>query len=330
MSKIYYNQMDSRWKNHPYPASGGYENKTIGTSGCGPTCAAMVVSSLSGTVVTPNVMGDIFRQQGYRLPGGTSENAFPFIAKRFGLNYSRKVKLDDAVACLKRNGMVIAHVKPGGVFSTDGHYIVLAGMKDATTIIVFDPYMYSNKFNNAFRRSKVQVNGNIVYISYQNMKEYGNYGNLFCYESKNGGGEPAKEEKHHAGETIIVSSVYNQPGDDVSKAIILPQYEQGVIAYVQAGAANPYLVQLDNAQYWCNDGDIREVEKKPDIKNTVGQIKKLKCPATIYSIPNLTGNKYNYKANTSVKILQNVDSNIDKVKVVQTGRVGFIKNNLYK
>ena len=31
MAKIYYNQMDSRWANHPYPAP-GYEDKTGGTS----------------------------------------------------------------------------------------------------------------------------------------------------------------------------------------------------------------------------------------------------------------------------------------------------------
>lgn len=327
MSRIYYNQMDSRWRNHPYPASGGYEKKTIGTSGCGPTCAAMVVSSLTGNIVRPDTMGDIFREQGYRVPGGTNSNAFYYVAKRWGLECNRKVRLDDAVDCLKRGGMVIANVKAGGVFSTGGHYIVLSAMKDVNTIIVFDPYMYSNKFNTAFRRNKVQVNGNIVYISYQNMKEYGNYTNLFCYEAPN---KPVKEEKHKAGETIVVSSVYNEPNDSVDKAIILSKYETGVIAYVQAGSQNPYLIQLDNGQYWCNDGDIREVEKKPAIRNTVGQIKKLRTNATIYSISNLTGNKYNYKANTSVKILQNVDSQVDKIKVIQTGRIGFIKNNLYK
>ena len=51
MSKIYFSQIDSRWRNHPYPASGGYENKTVGTSGCGPTCAAMVVSSCKETTL---------------------------------------------------------------------------------------------------------------------------------------------------------------------------------------------------------------------------------------------------------------------------------------
>lgn len=327
MSRIYYNQKDSRWRNHPYPASGGYEKKTIGTSGCGPTCAAMVISSLTGNIVRPDTMGDIFRQEGFRQPGGTSENAFYYIAKRWGLECNRKVKLDDAIACLNRGGMVITHCIKPSLFTTDGHFIVLSAMKDANTIIVFDPNMYLNKFSLYGRNNRAVADGNIVYITYKNMKEYGGYHNLFCYEAPN---KPVKEEKHKTGETIVVSSVYNEPNDSIDKAIILPKYETGVIAYVQAGSQNPYLIQLDNGQYWCNDGDIRTVENKPAIKDTVGQIKKLKTNATIYSISNLTGNKYNYKANTSVKILQNVDSEVDKIRVVQTGRIGFIKNNLYK
>ena len=39
---VYYSQIDSRWKNHPYTAI-GKASQTIGTSGCGPTCSAMVV-----------------------------------------------------------------------------------------------------------------------------------------------------------------------------------------------------------------------------------------------------------------------------------------------
>ena len=41
---IYYMQTDSRWKNHNYSASG--EKKTIGSSGCGVACSAMVIATL--------------------------------------------------------------------------------------------------------------------------------------------------------------------------------------------------------------------------------------------------------------------------------------------
>lgn len=50
----YYSQVDSRWKNHKYTAIGD-KAQTIGTSGCGPTSAAMVVSSIRGTI-TPDTI----------------------------------------------------------------------------------------------------------------------------------------------------------------------------------------------------------------------------------------------------------------------------------
>ena len=69
--------------------------------------------------------------------------------------------------------------------------------------------------------------------------------------------------------------------------------------------------------------------KQPQISSTVGQIKKLRQSSIIYSNSNLTGSKYNYRANTTIKILKNVNNSIDKVKVIQTGREGYIKNNCY-
>jgi hypothetical protein len=48
MSKlVYYSQEDPRWSNVMY-SNHGDETQTIGTSGCGPTCAAMAISSLTG------------------------------------------------------------------------------------------------------------------------------------------------------------------------------------------------------------------------------------------------------------------------------------------
>lgn len=50
----YYSQVDSRWKNHKYSAIND-KSQTIGTSGCGPTCASMIVSSIKGTI-TPDTI----------------------------------------------------------------------------------------------------------------------------------------------------------------------------------------------------------------------------------------------------------------------------------
>lgn len=51
-------------ENHPY-TSIGKASQTIGTSGCGPTCSAMVVSSIKGTI-RPDEMGDLYVKYGYR------------------------------------------------------------------------------------------------------------------------------------------------------------------------------------------------------------------------------------------------------------------------
>lgn len=62
----YYSQVDSRWKNHSYTSIGD-KSQTIGSSGCGPTSASMIISSIKGTI-TPDKIGDLFVQN--RLPFG--------------------------------------------------------------------------------------------------------------------------------------------------------------------------------------------------------------------------------------------------------------------
>lgn len=93
------------------------------------------------------------------------------------------------------------------------------------------------------------------------------------------------------------------------------------------------LIQIFDEQFWCNEIYMQNVPAQTvqvQIANTVGQIKKLKQASIIYQFENLNGSKFNYKANTTVTILQNISNEIDKVKVNQTGRVGYIKKNNYK
>ena len=62
---------------------------------------------------------------------------------------------------------------------------------------------------------------------------------------------------------------------------------------------------------------------------TVGQTRKIKT-CYLYSNSNLSGTRYSYKANTTVTIIQNVSSSVDKVRVNVTGRVAYININDYK
>ena len=60
-----------------------------------------------------------------------------------------------------------------------------------------------------------------------------------------------------------------------------------------------------------------------NIKNTVGQVYKLDKNTKLYASSSMT-KAYNYKKNTKVQVLENVTSNIDKVKVLKTNLVRYM------
>jgi len=48
-------------------------------------------------------------------------------------------------------------------------------------IKIYDPYLYSGKFETASRRkADARVEGNSVYVSVDNFKRYANYRRIFC------------------------------------------------------------------------------------------------------------------------------------------------------
>lgn len=175
----YYNQTDTRWNNHMY-SSVGNASQTIGTSGCGPTCASMVVTAIKGTI-TPPEMGDLFVQYGYRSSNnGTYWSAFRWVADVFDIGYQECSSLDTAVNLVRNNNYVICSVG-NGLFTTGGHFIVIVGI-EGDTLKIYDPYLYSGKFDTSTRRGKVTVSGNTVYCSINNFRNYANYKGFFAYQ----------------------------------------------------------------------------------------------------------------------------------------------------
>lgn len=176
----YYSQIDSRWSNKMY-SSVGDRSQTIGTSGCGPTSSAMVVSSIKGTI-TPDTMASLYTQYGYRSASqGTYWSAFKWTADVFNIGYSECYRLDDAVARLKDNHYIIVSCNQG-LFTYGGHFIVLTGV-EGNHIKVYDPYLYNNKFDVSSRRGKAEVRGNTVYVSIDNFRNYANYQKFFCFKN---------------------------------------------------------------------------------------------------------------------------------------------------
>lgn len=176
----YYSQIDNRWKNKQYTSIGN-PNQTIGTSGCGPTSAAMVVSSIKGTI-TPDIMADLFVANGYRSANnGTYWSAFRYVADKWNIGYTETTNIQNAVQLINDKNYVICSVA-NGLFTTGGHFIVLTGV-EGNYIKVYDPYLYSGKFETSTRRGKATVSGNTVYVSIENFKQYANYQRFFCFKN---------------------------------------------------------------------------------------------------------------------------------------------------
>lgn len=68
-----------------------------------------------------------------------------------------------------------------GLFTTGGHFIVIVGI-EGDTLKIYDPYLYSGKFDTSTRRGKVTVSENTVYCSIDNFRNYANYKGFFAYQ----------------------------------------------------------------------------------------------------------------------------------------------------
>lgn len=138
----YYSQIDSRWANKMY-SSVGNSTQTIGSSGCGSTSAAMVVTACKGAI-TPDTMSDLFVRYGYRSANnGTYWSAFRAVADEFSIGYTETTDIQRALQLLQSNNYVVCSVG-NGLFTTGGHFIVLTEL-NGDTITVLDPYLYSRK-----------------------------------------------------------------------------------------------------------------------------------------------------------------------------------------
>ena len=330
----YYSQLDSRWRYNMY-SSIRDTSQTIGTSGCGPTSSAMVVSSIKGNI-TPDQMANLYTQYGYRSANqGTYWSAFKWTADVFDIEYSECYKLDDAVAKLKDNHYIIASCNQG-LFTYGGHFIVLTGV-EGDYIKVYDPYLYNGKFNVSSRRGKATVSGNTVYVSIENFRAYANYQKFFCFKNDR------TDIKGNTTTTVVT--------DNTTSNVNTVNYQVKITANgglnIRTGASTSYsrvggyakgsivtILAESNGFGKTDRGWISLAYTSRDISTlntvqTVGQTKKLTRNSILYSNSNLTGYKYNYKANTTITILQNISSNVDKVRVNMTGRIAYINKSNY-
>ena len=204
----YYSQADKRWANKFYTSTNNL-NQTMKSSGCGPTAAAIVVSSSIGEILPPT-MADLFVENGFRTANnGTAWSAFPFIANYFAFNsYNYTTSFNTAIDYLRKGYFVIVSCG-NGLFTTNGHYVVLVGINE-NTISIYDTYMYDGKFDIPSRKGKVSISGNTIYCSIENFRKYANYRAFWCYSNNDSSGNSSNSSsvnKYSTGTYKVTASV---------------------------------------------------------------------------------------------------------------------------
>ncbi len=317
MNPIYYNQADPRWRSHPYTAP-GYENATCKSSGCGPTCAAMVVSSCKETIY-PDRMCDISKENGYRVPGGTADGLFQYVANRWGIEMKRLKSSYEAHQACKDGYFVVIAVR-NGLWTTGGHFILAVGATDSD-IEIYDPYLYNGKFDAYGRQGKVRLEGNSAWVQIDTFKQYSNAQRFYAFKIGDAEVIPPVENKVMY---INTNSKNLNVRNDAGGAVIgsLPKGTQVIVYEERDGWSRIGNGKWVSSSYLSSNPPVV-------VANTVGQTRKFKSATKIWSNSDLTGTRYDYKSNTTVTILQNVSASVDKVKVIQTGRVGYVSTSAY-
>ena len=141
---ISYLQTDPRWKNNNYSAAG--ERKTIGSSGCGPTAAAMVIATLKDKSVTPAETAEWSMAHGYKaFNQGTYYSYFLPQFSQYGIAAERlnsssvygqtaSAAHTKAQNALKRGDWIIACMGKGN-WTTSGHFILVYAYENGTVFI---------------------------------------------------------------------------------------------------------------------------------------------------------------------------------------------------
>ena len=329
----YISQIDNRWRYYPYTLTGN-SSQTIGSSGCGVASAAMIIDSIKG-YVDIRTLADVFIENGYRSANnGTYWSAYRAVADEFDIDYAETSYLDRAIELLQSDYYIIASCG-NGLFTTGGHYIVIYGI-EGNTLKIYDPYLYSGKFETSTRRGKVTVSGNTVYCSVDNFRKYANYKQFFCYGYD---ANSVEKENKTTVSTVSTNDTVQTTNYQVKITASSLRIRQGdSTSYKQIGSylRNRVVTILAISQNWgktdlgwiCLDYTSRDIDTL-NLTNNAGQTKKLTRAMTLYSNSNLTGKKYNYKANTTIRILKNISSSVDYIQVLATGRKAYINNSAY-
>lgn len=326
----YYSQADSRWANLPYTSTGN-KSQTMKSSACGPTSAAMVVSSSKGAIF-PTTMAQLFVDNGYRTANnGTAWACWSFVADYFDfdeyytttsdskmLSYLNTDKNKDGVA----DYFVVASCG-NGLFTTGGHYIVLIADNEGT-ITVYDPYLYYGKFNTASRRAAgVMVSGNSAFVSETSFKQYANTKQYWIFSNDNDTSNKSTNSTTSVSYTRYVATqsqnlnVRSGPGTNYK---VVRSLKKG--SKVTVTATSGSWSEIGNNE-WVSTSYLSATKVTTSSTNTIkyktkiGNYYRLEKNTTLCSNGAFTGTKYNYLAKTQVKVISHYSATVDRVYIVK-------------
>ena len=133
---VYYNQGEEPW------ASLSYGGGTIQSAGCGPTALAIVISTLKGETVTPEMTAKYAMDHRGYVPGRGTSHSFPAdAAANWGLPVERvqKTQIDYVVSELKKGKLAVVICAENTISGSSGHFIVLTGVTADGYITIADP-----------------------------------------------------------------------------------------------------------------------------------------------------------------------------------------------
>lgn len=283
----------------------------------------MIVTATKGAI-TPDQMANLFVNYGYRTAkNGTYLSAFRFVADTFNIEYQETYQLDTAVELLRNNNYLIVSVN-NGLFTTGGHLMAIVGI-DGDMLKIYDPYLYAGKFETATRRGKVTVEGNTVYCSIENFRNYANYNGFYAYKHS---------ENVTVNNTTVTTSTYTRYVSAKTGLNVRNAPNGAIIGGLHYGTAVTVYETSGNwsrvAQGWVSSSYLSTSSiSNTTTTSTIGTLYRLKNVSYIYSNLNLTGTKYTYLAQTQIKVLSNASSTVDYIQVVKTGRQGYVNKSNY-
>lgn len=160
-------QWDERWGYAPYGS-----DAIVATSGCGPTCIAMVASGLTkDNTITPAIVAEYASSNGYlTAESNTSWDLMTQGCEHFGIIGSQLSLNEDIMAETLQSGSPIICSMAPGIFTTGGHFIVLTGYQNGR-FTVNDPaskvrsaqtYAY-DEFQDQVKNLWYFIKGDILY-----------------------------------------------------------------------------------------------------------------------------------------------------------------------